>query len=80
MLKKLLIKWNNADSKEDGKYWLAASLLSEEYNKDGTQLITNDEIIDLAIKALFWKHLFSQLKWWIFYGFKCNRMYWYKNR
>ena len=79
MLKSLLIKWNSTDGTEkDGKLWLAANLLSHEYDKDMLGSLISEEIIDITIKALFWKYAFKQLYWWIKYGFKCNRMYWYK--
>jgi hypothetical protein len=80
MIKRLLIKWNSSDGTEkSGKYWLAASLLSSEYKKDMVNDLVSDEIIEVVIKALYHKYVLQQLYWWIKYGFKCNKMYWYKS-
>jgi hypothetical protein len=79
---KNIIKWHTipGDTYNDGKWQYARSLLSGKYDKDMTKDIVSDEIVNVIIKALHYKHLISTLYWWVRYGFKCNKMYWYKNQ
>ena len=81
MFKNLFIKWNSSNHTvdEDGKLYYALNLLSYEYEKDMLEEINCDEFLDMTIKALHYKYFFKTLYWWIRYGFKCNKMYWYKN-
>lgn len=65
MFKNLFIKWNSSNNKVDidGKLYYALNLLHDEYEKDMSDYITCDEIIDVTIKALHYKHFFKTLHW-----------------
>lgn len=56
---------------------MAADLLAEVYGKDMLNELTSDEIVDTVIRAYYKKYRFKMLYWWIKYGFKANKMYWY---
>ena len=78
MIKNLLIKWHTEKDRADtGKFWLAANLLSEEFDKDMIDELKSDEMINTVIKAYYKKYRFKLFYWWVRYGFKCNKMYWY---